>query len=541
MRGVTAFASVVVLLASTSCISHKPVRTFDDLQPFADRPFAYCPVPIPPSVSTSVEQLQEEGLTGDKHREDVSCAAQETHASVVNSPTSLPHAGFDLHVLEFDDEGRPWNIERQYRTFDELRKELHEQPSVVVTFVHGWKNDASVCNGNLSCFREVLEILAKAEMAFAEMSQTTPKPRPPRRVIGIYIGWRGGSTDLPLLKETTFWGRKHTAHVVGDNGGVTAVIERLRTTVEQARCPVDKRVRDPRTSFFVCPPGDAFEMTSLVFVGHSFGAALLYSAIATSLNGAVGAAMQQALGGPVQVARTPDRQRGVQQQPVVADEIAVRVPSGGDLVVLVNPAMEASRFANLNAVRNLQFVPEQVPIFMTVASEGDGPVGSFFPIGQSIATVARSARTREVWLSMVKGFGLYEPYHTHRLVLKPGDVPLPERREGRCRCPENLRAFGDALVTRLKALYQALQQNQAPPPVAQLRLASYQEMMFSRLEPIRDVHPYNPFVMATMDTRIVSGHSDIFNPRLIDFLIEYVLRSEIKRGLVGDYVRSPMP
>src|SRR4029453_9749800 len=74
-------------------------------------------------------------------------------------------------------------------------------------------------------------------------------------------------------KELTFWSRKHTAHVIGDNGGVTAVIERLRTIVKESR-------GEGRPA----PEG-----TSLLMVGHSFGGALLYSAVATSLNADVGA------------------------------------------------------------------------------------------------------------------------------------------------------------------------------------------------------------------------------------------------------------
>ncbi len=57
-------------------------------------------------------------------------------------------------------------------------------------------------------------------------------------------------------------------------------------------------------------------------------------------------------------------------------------------------------------------------------------------------------------------------------------------------------------------------------------------MLGSRLEPVRDVDPNNPFVMASIDPAVVNGHSDIFNARFLDFLIEYVVRSEIKRSLL---------
>ena len=60
-------------------------------------------------------------------------------------------------------------------------------------------------------------------------------------------------------------------------------------------------------------------------------------------------------------------------------------------------------------------------------------------------------------------------------------------------------------------------------------------MLYSRLEPVRDVDPNNPFIMASVDPAMIGGHSEIFNPRFLDFLIEYIVLSEIKRSLVDDY------
>jgi hypothetical protein len=521
---------IPIAMVLGSCITHRPVRTFDGVN--ASGPPDSCPPPPPSntqpcamggpypdidissdSVCTSIADLQAAGPLGEQTRHGVACVSHERHRYAANSPTSLPHGGFDLHVLEFDDEGQPWNRAQQARTFDVLNRQLRGQPAVVVVFVHGWKHDASVCDHNLSCFREVLEILSKAETHFAGSS------RKPRRVVGVYIGWRGGNISVEPAKELTFWSRKHTAHVIGDNGGVTAVIERLRTIVKESR-------GEGRPA----PEG-----TSLLMVGHSFGGALLYSAVATSLNADVGAAVQQGADVPIPQAGGRQTQGALTNRRPIISEYPVRVETDGDLVILVNPAMEASRFANLADTRNRRFHPEQVPIFMTLGSEADGAVGGFFPIGQAFATVARAARSRDIWFSMDKGFGLYEPFHTHRLVVKPEDgIPLPERTSGTCRCPSNLGAFGDALVLRLGRLYEHLHTEQ-PPTVERLRLAAYQEMLYSRLEPLRDVDPNNPFIMASVDPDIVGGHSDIFNPRFMDFLIEYVIQTEIKRELVDDY------
>ena len=41
--------------------------------------------------------------------------------------------------------------------------------------------------------------------------------------------------------------------------------------------------------------------------------------------------------------------------------------------------------------------------------------------------------------------------------------------------------------------------------------------------------------MARVDPRVIGGHSDIFNPRFTDFLIEYLIQTEIKRSLSDDF------
>jgi len=532
-------AAIVCLGAA--CITHSPVRTFDSVN--TSQPAAACKVPpvssqqgcamdpllpaqvVSRGVCTSSAALQADSLEGERDRLAVKCASWERHQPITTSSTSLPHKGFDLHVLEFDDEGLPWNRAQQAETFDVLERQLRAEPAVVVAFVHGWKNDASVCNGNLSCFRDVLEILAKGEIHFARPRQggaATSPPVTPRRVIGVYIGWRGGTVRAKGLKQLTFWGRKHTAHVVGDNGAVTAVIDRLRTMVDKAR-----RLQ---------PRRNAFRTTSMIFIGHSFGAALLYSAVATSLNGKVGAAIQGATGLEAGPAAAEVAQRSLTNaRPPVSDH-SIEVETDGDLVILVNPAMEASRFANLNQTRNLKFKETQMPMFLTFGSEADGAVGGFFPLGQAFATLARSARSRDIWFSMEKGFGLYEPYHTHRLVEKPdAQIPQPERTSGTCRCTSNLAAFGDALILRLDPLYELLRNATTPPPDDALRMSGYQETMYTRLEPVRDVDPNNPFIMASVDPQVIGGHSDIFNARFMDFLIEYVIKNEIKRNKHGAY------
>jgi hypothetical protein len=545
--------AVVAALAVVSCVPHRPYRTYDYADPTAEAPSACAPgtianlcaarqitmLPGEMAACTSIPELQSPGADGDRHRELVECASEEKHMPLPASDVNLPHRGFDLHVVEFDDEGQVWNQDQVTRTMQVLSDQL-AKPAVVVTFVHGWKNNAAVCNGNLSCFREVLGILAKGELAYAGISKTEP-----RRVIGIYIGWRGASvkTPLKLPDQLTFWGRKHAAHAIGDNGGVTGVIARIRYIVNTAREEHEKDMVPRRTS--------------MVLVGHSFGAALLMSALATSLSADINKGLQQAQlplagGAPVREAQALEKQyERSTAQPFVGDR-EVFVENNKDLVILVNPAMEASRFANIYQASHAKYAEKQIPIFITLASEGDSAVGFFFPVGQSFSTLLRSARSRPAWFSMVEGLGMHRPYHTHRLAPKPGsNAPEPERVSGTCACKSNLGAFGDALVRSLGPFYRAIAA-QATESVAAietkdevrqraadareerlLRMAAYQEYRYSRLEPLKDVDPNNPFITVQVDRSIVGAHGDIFNPRFMDFFIEFVVRTEMKRELVN--------
>jgi hypothetical protein len=531
-RTITSLGAAALALAAGACIPHRPTRTVDVRDARASVPHRCEPRPptcqiggttdAAPGICTSIAALASE-----QEQRAVTCQALERHDAVApaaaQADRSKPHDGFDLHVVEFDDEGQLWNPDRQEATLTQLRHELSRRPALVAVFIHGWKNDASVCNGNIACFREVLEVLAKIEHAYPFGG-----PDQRRRVIGVYVGWRGGAIGTPGVKQLTFWGRKHTAHTIGDNGGVTAFIRRLRTVVNEGR--------EAQKADTPGAPG----ATSMVLVGHSFGAALLFSALGTSINGDAGAALEAAKRTGVATSRQPG-----QSQAMVTTDGRIRVRSQGDLVMLVNPAMEASRFANLASAVKLRYDPLQTPILVTLGSEGDSAVKYFFPIGQSLSTVFRAARSRGTWFSMVEGFGLYRPYLTHRLSASAEPLkrkPAPAG-SGGCGCKSELRHYGDDLVDALEPYYRGVYRRvtdevgRAGPQAAAVRvdsLGAYQEFLYSRLEPLTDVDPNTPFLMVQVDRDVVPDHSGIFNARFLDFVVEFTVRSELKRRLQNE-------
>ena len=58
------------------------------------------------------------------------------------------------------------------------------QHAIIVTFVHGWKHNADYCDNNMCCFRDMLRQISKLDEHYS-----INEPR--RRVVGVYLGWRG--------------------------------------------------------------------------------------------------------------------------------------------------------------------------------------------------------------------------------------------------------------------------------------------------------------------------------------------------------------
>ena len=95
----------------------------------------------------------------------------------------------------------------------------------------------------------------------------------------------------------------------------------------------------------------------LVIVGHSFGGMIVFSALAQSL---------------IQAASAP---------------VGVVTPEFADLVLLVNPAIEAARYIPIyDLVTSAAFkarTTKQLPVFICAQAENDLPVGMVFPLGNA--------------------------------------------------------------------------------------------------------------------------------------------------------------
>jgi len=134
------------------------------------------------------------------------------------------HESYDLAFVEFTERGNVFRRENMQAVIDHVAsfaKQVPEDPEagvLAVVYVHGWKHNASPSNNNVASFKGLLEKTAKLTNGG------------PRRLVGIYVGWRGLSLDVPVVMNLSYWDRKEVAHQVG-KGGVTELLLRLENAV----------------------------------------------------------------------------------------------------------------------------------------------------------------------------------------------------------------------------------------------------------------------------------------------------------------------
>ncbi len=408
--------------------------------------YALCATPLP--VSETCERHSLQRVTDPEHA----------------SP------GYYLSFVEFDDQGQLFDRRQMQAAVDQLSEVAAKEDLLMVVFVHGWKHSAAPGDDNVETFRGVLRQLAIAERG---LSQLTNKP--PRQIAGVYVGWRGGSITVPVLKELTFWERKNTAHIVG-HIGVTEMLSRLEA------------IKNDRDS--MSPDGSR---TRFVIVGHSFGGAV------------VNAALGQILQREFVRTRGPAGQR-------------TGIGGVGNLVVLINPAFEALRFApqsDMSAERGTYF-PEQLPVLAVLTSEADWATKYAFSAGRWFSTFFEKEQEISRWNAVLKqeqkiaeqqanraAVGHFEPYRTHRLY--PGNTNNPA---------QAMTADASAQATLRTSAAWANDQ-----PGSKLEIADLV------LERTMDSAARNPYLMIYVDKSLIKDHNDIAEPRVVSFLQQLILMS----------------
>jgi alpha-beta hydrolase superfamily lysophospholipase len=431
VRGVLVLVFVAGAVALASRVAHRPLRT---------------PMDGPPSAPTTTSQQR--------------IGADEAHRETLGHAAIEDHGRFRVGIVEFDDQGRFWSRGQYDQVIADLRRVYDENNGVqTLVFAHGWKHSADVCDPNLACYRDLLA-------SFGEQEGDSG-----RAVYGIYIGWRGLSISAPGLEELTFWSRKETAHRIG-NGDVVELLATLEA--------IHRREREQSPN------------TRLTTIGHSFGGAVVYSALSGSLKERLA----------THIATPPDRRR--------------LFAGFGTLTVLVNPAFEATRYDSIDRMLALSagaFDVRNPRVLVTVASEGDTATQYAFPAGRWLSTLFQSSRDRDQTSQMLRTVGNYTAFATHRLDAPSGTGGAEDAGEqGGCLCSIN---------TSQATSTDAALAMQAP--------ASGEEEFFgnTRLTTLADnPQARSPMIVVRADRGVIADHNDIWSPRFVDFLSSLITRTD---------------
>ena len=405
------------------------------------------------------------------------CNPTRTGANCVNAGIeSTPD--YKLGFVEFDDQGWFWDanqvkaLEQMIQTEAGIGQTNNAEGIVILLFVHGWKNNAAYDNDNVEMFRKILK-----QLSTADRIQTN---HPARKVVGVYAGWRGLSAKWEPFKELSFWERKNTAHKVGGYGAMTELLVDLETLRQASN-----------NSLLTNAP-----RTELIIVGHSFGGAAVYSAISE----------------------------------IVTERFVDTVKHGeplkplGDQVILLNPAFEASRVYSLNqmAVSISQYPTNQRPVLSIFTSKGDWATHYAFPIGRFFSTIFEKHRDKQQKAANRDAVGWFKPFITHDLVYNTN---------------AEAQASGNSTLNLTTKRHELHSRDQLQASINNVHTqrtkwhpnnptAATYYFDDSILKPRAGYRPGDPFLIVSVDKKIMKDHSDITNPVLINFLREFILFSQ---------------
>src|SRR3989449_11626238 len=119
--------------------------------------------------------------------------ADPTLCPALKAPSSFR---IPVAYIEIDEQGAFQDrsqVERALALVGEGRK-----PKYVVVFVHGWFHNAGADDPTVQRFKCALNNLQSIDDNAGE------------EVVGIYVGWRGESWSIPLVRYAPFWYRKQT-------------------------------------------------------------------------------------------------------------------------------------------------------------------------------------------------------------------------------------------------------------------------------------------------------------------------------------------
>ena len=367
-----------------------------------------------------------------------------------------------IYFVEFDEFGNSFS-RNQLNAGVRAAREVAQSGGDVIVYIHGWHHSARAGDGDIDNFQDLVTRVGDA-------------PGAPRKTVGIYVAWRGDSIDkdTPLVGWSsyalTFWDRKATAHNVGSGGGVSELLRKL------------SNIREINSD------------SRLMVIGHSFGGAILYSSISQTLGD--------------QILRDAKGAEGSEATSVA------------DLAILVNPAFEAMRIKPLyDLARSYDYDTSVRPSLVIVTTTADWPTRNAFPLGRKIGTLLQSYPDENYRVLDTTAVGHYEPYITHQLaaaICTPSwDYPPPLKAINKppktlCIPGKAERGASSLLLSRCENAHDCE------------RVIG--EKYLARGSVDEGFMPYRfPISNIRTDSTVMTGHDDIWNETMSNFLYQLML------------------
>jgi len=399
---------------------------------------------------------------------DARCKSASADA-VRATPELGPKGAYTLHFVEFDDQGWAFPDSTDPALGDgtpshqidcaiaDLRHSLQSEHRNLLLFVyvHGWKHSAANDDSDVRKFRE---LLATRSALF-----------PGRKVVGIYVGWQGNTIDAWGIRNLTFWGRKNAATHVAE-GRVRELFSRIRGLRNHWNGPTagNEHACDWK------PNGqqDGCRLRT-VMIGHSFGGLILFNSVAPYVIEALTIGRDRPDGAPPQLTE--------------------RARSIADLIVLLNPAFEGSRYEPVfEASRHYASSEGEPPLLVMITSTADLATKNAFPAARWINSLFQyPSSSDEQSTAMRRTPGHIERLLTHKLCL--GEADCADASADADSAAQTPLAWGPALRRYCHGLV----------------LRGFE----SKAQPLRPI-VWN----VRTQGNIIAGHNDINGPHVINFV-----------------------
>ena len=372
-----------------------------------------------------------------------------------------------LAIIEFDDQGVLQNRSYKDEILDRIRQETEKEDARILTVVyaHGWWNNAEFKNENLTNFQMLLQDISQ-DVQWDERRKGRKKENQVPKVIGVYLAWRGQSIPEPF-SVVSFWSRKNRAEYIGRHGA-TEVLSDLKK-IHAGEGPKKR----------------------LIFIGHSLGGSLLYSATQQILmNNLSYEDIGQNMTG-----KTNSIHRNV-----------------ADLIVLLNPAFEAARFTAIREkTLRMDFHDLQSPILAMFTSETDFATEWLFWLGRlyTFLTPYNTETHKDQARLDRTAVGHFAEYQTHELYLEKEENKKVE-------CGQNItNKWNDFMKDRNIKCWSALDVVLQRMPSTDKKNKKYtgeKQCKVQEQEPRKKkgkMH-LNPYYNVRVANSIISGHSGIW-------------------------------